>query len=145
MPGTKRSAESLYSPRRKSARTRTAVSKPGYETSKLVKIEQLYSPGDGEILDRSSINRVVAKYNQTLPFIPESQVRIQHVQEHHESIAQLREQINDVWNSAAAKLADLERKIRWQAHFQQYSTFGFRRWYQRSNILGNMKHTHALS
>lgn len=142
MPGTKRRAESQFNPRRKSARTRTAVLKPGYQTeSRLVDIEQPYPfdrTGDEETLTLARIDRVVAKYNQTLPFIPESQVRVQHVQEHHESIAQLRHQISELWATTAAKLADLEWKIRCQAHFQQYSTFGFRRWYQRSNILGNL-------
>lgn len=135
MPGTKRHAESLFNPRRKSARTRTAVSKPGYQTaSKLSSVERL-EQGVEEGWNLVYEDCVLGRYNQTLPFIPDSQLQASTVQNRHQKIVRIRDQISELWASTAAKLANLQRDLRWETSFQQHSAFGGVRWYQRSDIM----------
>lgn len=136
MAGTKRRAEGLLQPRRKSARTKTATSMPGFRgTSKLGSIECL----DRE--EQSSLNYsgwVLDRYNEALPFIPESQLQISSTRERHNNIARIRNEISNLWASTNARLADLQWELRCEARSQQHSTFGFVRWYQRSNIMSKM-------
>ena len=135
MSGTKRRAESLLNPRRKSARTKTAVSKPGYQTvSRLSSVKRL-EEGVEESRNLVYEDWALGRYNQTLPFIPDSQLQISTVHERHEKILRIRDQISELWASTAAKLADLQWDLRCQASYQQHSAFGYVRWYQRSDIM----------